>query len=346
MTTASRSWRGGAGWLSAYFAHGSAGSIRILFMTRDGDIKSSVEMSNATPNGLPFVLPDAGHFGSSFAGLGDIDGDGVEDIAVGAQGGVDDQIFDFVSGRVYILRMNADGTVKAASFIEDRDVGLPVLDLEFGASVAGLGDIDGDGVGDVAVGAPFGGGVTIILLEPDGSMKSWHRETLPSGGVSGRYGQSLARVDPGSCGVIGNLAVGRTGLEPDAVYVLSYNPGTWTTLGAGMAGADGVPSLTGDGHLFGGAPATLRIRRGRPGAAVLLAVGRTRLDAQFKDGVLVPAPDSFFSDTLGPHGARHWEIRWPTCLPSGSVHYWQAWIQDPAAPSGWAVSNALESRTP
>ena len=78
--------------------------VYILFLKADGTVKAKKKISH-TQGGLTGTLYSADHFGASVASLGDLDDDGVLDIAVGASG-------DF-SGAVYILLLNADGTVKA-----------------------------------------------------------------------------------------------------------------------------------------------------------------------------------------------------------------------------------------
>ena len=59
------------------------------------------------------------HFGYSVDALGDVDGDGVPDVAVGAywddDGGKD-------HGAVYVLFLNTDSTVKAAQKFSDSEV--------------------------------------------------------------------------------------------------------------------------------------------------------------------------------------------------------------------------------
>jgi hypothetical protein len=80
--------------------------------------------------------PEAGDcFGIELANAHDIDGDGRDDLLVGATG----------AGRAYVLS-GKDGKELAR-------VGPGKQDIEFGEAVAGIGDVNGDGVPDFAVGA-------------------------------------------------------------------------------------------------------------------------------------------------------------------------------------------------
>ena len=128
------------------------GAVWILFMNTDGTVKSEQKISD-TAGGFNGILDNGDNFGESVASLGDLDNDGVSDLAVGAilddDGGID-------RGAVWILFMNTDGTVKSEQKISDTAGGFNgILDNSdtFGASVAGMGDLDGDGVTDLAVGA-------------------------------------------------------------------------------------------------------------------------------------------------------------------------------------------------
>ncbi|MCP3913543.1 MAG: DNRLRE domain-containing protein, partial [Actinomycetia bacterium] len=118
----------------------------------DGTVAAEQKISD-TAGGLTAILDNTDYFGRSTASIGDLDGDGIVDIAVGAP--ADD---DGGTGRgaVYVLFLNADGTVKAEQKISSVTGGLtgPLDDADyFGRSVAGMGDLDGDGTVDIAVGA-------------------------------------------------------------------------------------------------------------------------------------------------------------------------------------------------
>jgi len=83
--------------------------------------------------------------GSAVAGAGDLDGDGFNDVIVGAYGA------DAEAGAAYV----AFGPITAGGILDMVDVKLggEVIDDNAGCSVAGVGDTDGDGMDDLAIGA-------------------------------------------------------------------------------------------------------------------------------------------------------------------------------------------------
>ena len=154
----------------------SRGAIHIMFMNTDGSVKSTVEINDNTANGP--ILNNTDFFGRSVASIGDLNRDGIPDIAVGATG---DDAGGSGRGAIHIMFMNTTGSVKSTVEINDTTANGPSLngDGAFGESVASIGDLNRDGIPDIAVGATgddtggsYKGAVHIMFMNTDGSVKS------------------------------------------------------------------------------------------------------------------------------------------------------------------------------
>ena len=122
----------------------------------------------------------------------------------------------------------------------------------------------------------------------------------------------------------------------------------WTNLFNGLAGTGGLtPRLLGEGALTAGSATLLALDDARANSSAWAVLGFTELSAPFKSGVLVPNPDLLLGPfTTNAFGSLTLAAAWPAGLPSGFETWWQHWIQDPAAPKGFAASNGLKSSTP
>jgi hypothetical protein len=195
-------------------------------------------------------------FGYAVETLGDVDGDGVPDLAVGTN--LDDD-GGFFTGAVWILFLNADGTVKAEQKISAMEGGFGgALNQgdRFGSGVASLGDLDGDGVPEIAVGTSFGdatgfddGAVWVLFLDAAGTVKSELRidgstpaltGLIPFGARFGRSVESLGDLDGNG---VAELAVGAWKDGSGSVFVLfldsAANVLSATKIAEGLSGFSG-----------------------------------------------------------------------------------------------------------
>jgi len=141
-----------------------------------------VKIENGS-GGLIAGLDNGDRFSRDHDQAGDVNGDGIIDLVVGARSD-DDGAVD--AGAVYILFMNTDGTVQSnqkismleggfSETLEDRDF--------FGYGVAGIGDYDGDDIPDIAVTAS--NRIYVIHLQRDGFVKNFVRNNnINSQGLS------------------------------------------------------------------------------------------------------------------------------------------------------------------
>ncbi len=252
-------------------AGGNSGLLYVLFMKADGTVQSSQKIGSGIGGGPSLV--SGSYFGRSIASLGDLDGDGITDLAVGADR---DNTGGSLRGAVYVLFMNADGTVKGSQKIASGVGGGPALANvdRFGGSVTALGDLDGDGVTDLAVGASGDdtggtnrGATYVLLLNANGTVKSSQKIASGVGGGpiltnSDYFGTAMASPGDLDGDGITDLAVGAWGDDAGgsgrgAVHVLFLNADGSVKSSQKIAdGVGGGPALS-NNDFFGSSLAAL-----------------------------------------------------------------------------------------
>jgi len=117
----------------------------------DNDCDGLVDDGLANPNNCRIfaVTQGSASLGAATAGVGDVNGDGFDDVLVGAP--------SYGQGRIYLFYGSADGTFRTPDWSMEgtQTPDSPAnVTARFGATIAGIGDRNHDGFDDFLVGAP------------------------------------------------------------------------------------------------------------------------------------------------------------------------------------------------
>ena len=198
----------------------------VVFLGPDAD--SAISLSEPVPE-------SSAVFGSSVSGAGDVDGDGFDDVIVGAYSanvcGAD------AAGRAFaFLGPGLDSVIPLTEPV-------PELGATFGISVSGAGDVNGDGFDDVIVGAhsanPWGvtdAGEAFVFLGPDlDSVIPLTEPVLEEGAIFGGRVSGLGDVDGNG---LDDVIVGASAADPWGIFAAGE---AFVFLGPGL---DSVIPLT------------------------------------------------------------------------------------------------------
>jgi hypothetical protein len=161
-------------------------------------------------------------FGSALASLGDVDCDGIPDIAVGAP------VLEASSmGKVYAFS-GEDGSQIWTTSEPEPCAGEKQAKASFGAHLAVISDVTGDGVNDVLVGAPMfdcdpdtdvdlTAGKGFILSGSDGTIFREHWNPVPT--LNDHFGSGASAIGDQNGDGIEDYCFGEPGI--DTIYLFS-----------------------------------------------------------------------------------------------------------------------------
>ncbi len=283
--------------------------------------------SNTTSGGSLYSFmetPASGNGGTTRdADTGDLDGDGTDDVALGNDANQDNRLW-----------LNTLGV---------PDSHAPVFSHLTPAENLGAS-------GDVVIHAQVRDNASALIIAQYAATLIWT--------VDGGPEQSTPMVSQGGQQFRGEVSLGPFGVSAwsyrvevtDRAGNTGYSivqsiGGSWSSLGAALAGVAGEPALTGTGNLQPLTAASLDLTGAITLSPFTLFFGAEAVPQPFKGGLLLPSPLSVFNTLLTSAGGDfHLPFIVPATVPVGTSFVVQAAILDNAAVAGVALSNALKGQ--
>jgi len=204
-----------------------AGQTYIIFGKASGwSMDTDLSLANAS-----FLGENASDYsGTSVSGIGDVNGDGYDDFAIGAYA---NDVTGSLAGQTYIIFGKASGWSMDTELGTSSDAsfwGENIYD-ESGYSVSGIGDVNGDGYDDFAIGAKdnsengSSAGQTYIIF---GKSSGWSMDTeLGTSSDASFWGENA--FDRGGSSVSGIGDVNGDGYDDFAIGVSGNDDGGLNT---------------------------------------------------------------------------------------------------------------------
>ncbi len=230
-----------------------SGASFVVFGKTDGEaveLSTIEENSNAFPAGFMIngVTTNDSSGRSSVSNAGDVNGDGLDDLIIGAMG---DDPNGSDSGASFVVYGKTDGEVVELSKVQNSNGGFVINGVEeddsSGWSVSGAGDVNGDGFADLIVGAPFdspngaSSGASFVIFGDNFTQSVTQVGTTTGETLTGTAGDDIIFAGAGDDTINGTSGEDRlSGGNGADIFVFSRDDGTSSIIDFSASDGDQV----------------------------------------------------------------------------------------------------------